>query len=209
VNAPRVLSADDELVVVDKPAGWLVHPAGTDAPDVLAWARDEGLGHLHPVHRLDLETSGVLVLARGPAEAEALGQAFAGREVHKAYLALVHGRTQRKGVIRRPLREHGRDQEAVTRWRSEERLGGFTLVRVRPETGRHHQVRRHLHGIGHPVVGDERYPPDRFRPVPSFPGRIFLHAASLELPDGRTFEAPLPPELQACLDALRAGVRRC
>ncbi len=90
----------------------------------------------------------------------------------------------------------------MTRYALAEALGAFSLLRVRPETGRKHQIRRHLHGIGLPLVGDTRYR-GRFRPVPGFPGRLFLHAWRLSLPDGRSFESPLPPELEACILELR------
>ena len=97
----------------------------------------------------------------------------------------------------------GRPLPAVTRYRHREALGGFSLVEARPETGRKHQIRRHLHGIGHPIVGDERYRPRRFKAVPGYPGRLWLHAAALELPDGHTIVAPLPPALMDHLDRLR------
>jgi 23S rRNA pseudouridine955/2504/2580 synthase len=85
--------------------------------------------------------------------------------------------------------------DAVTRYRLEAWLGPFSLLTVRPETGRKHQIRRHLQTIGHAVVGDDRYPPRRFRKVPGFPGRLWLHANELTLPDGRRFRAPLAAEL--------------
>ena len=114
-----------------------------------------------------------------------------------------------EGIIRRPLSYgRGRTQPAVTRYRCLAVHGRFSYLEVRPETGRKHQIRRHLHGIGHPLVGDTRYRPRRFRAVPGFPGRIWLHALRLELPDGRHFEAPLPPELSAHLEVLAAGATR-
>ena len=117
------------------------------------------------------------------------------------------GHAHKKGVIRVPLSpdDGGAPQAAVTRYRLEEALGAFSLLRCEPETGRKHQLRRHLQGIGLAVVGDTRYPPRRRLRVPAFPGRLFLHAAVLALPDGRRFESPLPPELARCLEALRGG----
>lgn len=198
---PRVLATHADLVAVDKPSGWVVHPVGTDAPDVLAWAVEQGLSeHLAPVHRLDRGTSGVVLLGE-PAGIESLNRCFREGTVTKRYLALVFGKTRDKGVIRRAFKEG----EAVSRYRTVESFSRWSLVEVRPETGRKHQIRRHLQGIGHALIGDDRYRP-RGRPtVPAFPGRLWLHAASLELPDGRRFEAPLPDALAMHLERLRVS----
>ena len=133
---------------------------------------------LAPVHRLDRETSGVLLCASDPALRAELGAFFASGRVEKRYRALVHGRTHAKGIVRRALADgrRGRPLPAVTRYRRLEALGRVTLIEARPETGRKHQIRRHLAGVGHFVVGDERYPPRRFSGVPGFPGRLWLHA---------------------------------
>lgn len=206
-STPALLTRLGPLLVLDKPAGWVVHAATPDERyDLLAWARGQGLGdELAPVHRLDRETSGLVLYSADPEVRGSLGRDLAEGRVEKTYLALVHGRPHEKGIIRKPLADarRGRPLEAVTRYRIEERLGGFTLLRVRPETGRKHQIRRHLQSIGHAVVGDERYPPPRFRAVPGFPGRLWLHAAALALPDGTRLECPLPPELAAHLERLR------
>ena len=95
----------------------------------------------------------------------------------------------------------------MTRYRTLEWLGSFSLLAVRIETGRKHQIRRHLHGIGHPVIGDPRHGPRRPVRVPGWPGRLWLHARVLVLPGGETFEDPLPRELLASLDAMRSGAR--
>ena len=201
---PSLLGERDGIWAFYKPSGMLTHPAGTDGLDLMTWiaAQPELPSDLAPAHRLDLGTSGVMLAAGGGRRAE-LAAWFEAGEVEKTYLALVHGRTQRKGVIRRALKDARRDKplDAVTRWRSKERLKGCTLLAVRPATGRKHQVRRHLHGIGNPVVGDARYR----RPGKPVPGatRLWLHAWRIKLPDGHVFEAPLPPELEAHLEALR------
>jgi 23S rRNA-/tRNA-specific pseudouridylate synthase len=130
---------------------------------------------------------------------------FAEGTVQKRYLALVFGQTRDKGIIRRALADGRRSKplEAVTRYRTLEKFSKWSLLSVRPETGRKHQIRRHLQGIGHAVIGDTRYLP-RGRPtVPAFPGRLWLHAERIEI-DGRTFEAPLAPELEAHLAVLRS-----
>ncbi len=214
VTAPEVLKVDGALWVLAKPSGLASHPTGTDVPDVITWAiANAGAPpDLAPAHRLDRETSGVLVSARDAALRAELGALFAAGEVDKRYLALVHGRTNAKGIIRRPLQDsrRGRALPAVTRYRRVEALGRVTLIEARPETGRQHQIRRHMTGIGHSVVGDERYPPRRFSPVAGFPGRLWLHAFSVAFPDGRAFEAPLPSELADHLALLRErfGERR-
>lgn len=202
---PVLLAADDDLLVVDKPAGWLVHAAGTADPDLVSWLTLQGHGHPAPVHRIDKETSGVVILARVSGVAAELGEALAKGEVGKTYHAVVHGRARKKGTIRRPLQEGRRHVDAVTRYVTEAWLGRFSLLRVHTDTGRKHQIRRHLQGLGHPLVGDDRYGPKRFVPVPGFPWRLWLHASEVALPDGRTYTAPLPLELETCLEALRAG----
>lgn len=209
---PLVLARDGDLVAILKPAGWVVHAAMPgERFDLRAWcAGQPGLPRgLEPCHRLDRETSGVVLFAAEAATRAEVGRAFMAGTVKKTYLALVIGHAHRKGVLRAPLApdDGGPPQDAVTRYRMVEALGGFSLVRVRPETGRKHQIRRHLHGVGLPIVGDDRYAPARPVRVPAFPNRLCLHAVALELPDGRRFEAPLPEDLARCLEALRAGVR--
>jgi len=203
---PTLLSRDDGLLVLSKPSGLKLHPANNDgAPDVVTWLEAKHPEY-RPVHRLDRETSGVLLCAAEGAPRRELSHAFAEGAVAKTYLALVYGRTHRKDLIRTPLYDKRRRRELVarTRIRRIEWFPGFTLVRAEPQTGRKHQIRRHLHGEGHPVVGDTRYKQVPFRRVPGFPGRLWLHASKLVLPDGRTFEAPLPPELAAHLEVMAA-----
>ena len=202
-----LVTHDGDLLIFNKPAGLLVHP-GEDPrlPDLMQRAIAEGApSGLAPIHRLDLETSGIVLASPDPELRAAIGAAFAQGQVVKRYRALVLGRTHKKGIISRDLPDarRGRSLRATTRYRKLEWLGPTTLISARPETGRKHQIRRHLQSIGHAVVGDERYPPKQFRAVPGFPHRLWLHAASIELPDGRFFQAPLPPELEAHLALLR------
>jgi 23S rRNA-/tRNA-specific pseudouridylate synthase len=199
----------DHFYAFFKPAGWLTHGAGTDAPDLVTWIlAQSGLPrNLRPVHRLDVDTSGVVLCATHRGRAEACGW-FADRKAHKTYLALVAGRARSKGVIRHALREGKGTIPAETRYITAERLGGFTLVEVSPITGRKHQIRRHLASVGLPVVGDTRHR-GSFRPVPAFPGRLWLHATVLRVPFGegdREIRSPVPPELEATLVALRAAL---
>lgn len=210
MNTPSLLAEADGVWAIDKPAGWVVHAARAgEQHDLRAWLASQAVlpRGLEPLHRLDRETSGVVLYAADPAVRARVQVWFQQGKVHKTYLALVAGKAHRKGVIRRALApDHpGPPQAALTRYRVAEWLGGFTLVRVLPETGRKHQVRRHLAGIGLPIVGDERHGPRRPRRVPGYPGRLWLHACQLDLPDGAHFEAPLPPELEAHLAVLRAG----
>jgi 23S rRNA-/tRNA-specific pseudouridylate synthase len=207
---PSVLTVLPDIVVVNKPAGWVVHAAmERETHDLRAWlaAQPELPRGLEPLHRLDRDTSGVVLYAADPAVRGQVGKWFMEGKVHKQYLVLVQGHAHKKGVVRAPLvpDDGGAPQEAITRYKLEEALGAFSLLRVTPETGRKHQIRRHLRGIGLAVVGDDRYPAAKKLRIPAFPGRLFLHAARIELPDGRAFDSPLPPELERCVAALRAG----
>ena len=204
---PHILCHLAPVVAVDKPSGFQVHPTGTDTPDLLSWLRQqpELVPGLVPVHRLDAGASGVVLCAATPEERATAAGWFDKGQVHKRYLVLVHGRTHRKGVIRRPLKDprRKRPMPAITRYRLVEWLGPFSLLRVTTETGRRHQIRRHLHGIGHAVVGDDRYGPRHHRPIPADPQRLWLHAWQVELPDGRLATAELPAELEQHLALLR------
>ena len=204
---PKLLVRQGTLWVYDKPAGMPVHKAkGLAKVDLITWARWEGLD-ISPAHRLDRHTSGVLLCSESSAERATLGRYFAAGEVVKEYLALVYGRAPAGGVIDRPIKDQrrGRHLDSVTQYESLHCFARFSLLSVHPKTGRKHQIRRHLRGAGHPIVGDTRYGPGRSWPVPGFPGRLWLHAHRLALPDGRSFEAPLPEALETHLELLKAG----
>jgi 23S rRNA pseudouridine1911/1915/1917 synthase len=220
-----IVYESSDFIVVDKPAGLVVHPAPGHADDTLAnalMARFPGLAvgqALRPgiVHRLDKGTSGLMVVALTDTAYRFLAAGMAAREIHKGYLALVHGDLEHDhGTIEAPIGRDRRDRqrmgivpggrEARTHFRVLERFGGFTLLKLVLETGRTHQIRVHLQGIGHPVVGDEVYG----RKSPNLGlDRPFLHSwhLGLPLPGGEaclTLWAPLPPDLQEALDRLRA-----
>ncbi len=208
----RRLHEDDRLLIVDKPAGLLVHASALDPHErdtVMARLRRETDAAVRPVHRLDRGTSGVLVLARDAQAAGALGAAFEAGRVHKRYRALVRGWPPEDGVIDHPL---ARDPErpsagqpmrpARTRYRRvtcldwpfavDDRHAStrYALVDVWPETGRRHQIRRHFKHLGHPLVGDSTHGKGAHnRAVAAWLGiaRLWLHAASITLPhpDGR------------------------
>lgn len=222
-----VVFENEDVIVVNKPAGMVVHPSaghpsGTLVHAALAHAPDlRGVGgELRPgvVHRLDKDTSGLILLAKHDAAHRWLQAQFKQRQVEKMYLALVdrHPPTP-VGRIEAPIGRdpryrqrmavvpEGRGREAITEYRRLEAFPEHELLEVHPITGRTHQVRVHLAFLGCPVAGDRVYG----RRKPSVPlERHFLHAARLrlrlpgdEVP--RTFEAPLPDELEAVLDLLR------
>jgi 23S rRNA pseudouridine1911/1915/1917 synthase len=213
----RVAYEDEHLLVVDKPAGVVVHPAPGHRGGTLAQALAGRAGGGEPgrtgiVHRLDRDTSGLLVVARGESVHRALRAQLAARRIEREYLALVEGRPPaRAGTIEAPL---GRDRRvrtrvsidtrapraAVTHFALERALPTSTLLRVRLETGRTHQIRAHLLAIGHPVAGDPEYGRRGLFGLE----RQFLHAARLafEHPvSGRRVDirSPLPADLEAAL----------
>ncbi len=254
-----VVYEDADLAVINKPAGMMVHAGSGQSED----ARSRGTlvnallfrfkalsatgGDLRPgiVHRLDKDTSGLIVVAKNDRTHAALAEMFSSRQIKKTYIALVQGAMEREkgtvnaGVGRDPVRRTrmttqpgDNARSAVSHYevvrRFANRFGKFTLVRVRIETGRTHQIRVHMASIGHPVVGDTLYggagqltdqvaaqaaqskaarrkaEPERLRL-----GRNFLHAAKLEFPHPRTgkllqLEAPLPEQLESILVRLES-----
>ncbi|MEZ5989731.1 MAG: RluA family pseudouridine synthase [Planctomycetota bacterium] len=230
-----VLYEDEDVVVLDKPAGHAMHAGGSVFSGTIAEAAEArwgpGLPQRAPgepgiVHRLDQDTSGVVVLARTEAALAGLMRQFEARTVEKEYTALVAGRPRfASDWIEKPLERDPRrkdrmrvarkdGREAATYWELVEDFDGFALLRCRPRTGRTHQIRVHLAAVDLPIVGDEVYRPRsaQGRGLPAdapAPGRFFLHAAALAFDhprDGRRlrFEAPLPPDLARLLDWLRA-----
>ncbi len=218
----EIVYEDDWLLVVDKPAGVVVHPAPGHEHGTLAQGLvTEGArgGHeLRPgiVHRLDKDTSGLLIVARRDEAYRRLVAAMERRDIHRTYLALLTGDLpQDEGTVDAPIGRHIRDRKrmslhtvagrpAVTHFDVLCRAPGYTLARVRLETGRTHQIRVHFSALGHPVAGDVQYgPPQR----PDGLERQFLHAARLAFPhpdDGREIAcaSPLPPDLAAFLERL-------
>jgi 23S rRNA pseudouridine1911/1915/1917 synthase len=224
-----VIYEDDHLFAIDKPYGISVHKVSpTDPQETLAdilvrerpYLASVGESPLRPgiVHRLDKETSGIMIIAKDQPTFEYLKNLFQTRQVKKEYLALVYGHPKEaKGTIDAPLGKLGTKQttqikgkrelvvrDALTEYIVERSYQDYTLVRVMPKTGRTHQIRVHLKHIGCPLVGDKLYTAKKTLP----PGldRLFLHAEKLTLttPDGRglTLEAGLPPSLQKVLDTL-------
>ena len=241
-----IVYEDDDLAVIDKPAGMMVH-AGSGAPEhnrgtlvnALLFHFGKGLseagGSLRPgiVHRLDKQTSGLIVVAKNDVTHRKLGEMFSGRQLRKSYIALVQGWIEQdagtvslpisRDVVRRTRMTTRRagGRAAVSHWRVLERVEGahgrFTLLEVGIETGRTHQIRVHMQSLGHPVVGDTLYGAPRLLPRKVAPRseaealsleRNFLHAAELEFTHPRSakkldLRAALPPELTAFLELLR------
>jgi len=225
-----IVYEDADLLIVDKPSGLVVHPSaghdsGTLVHGLLAHAGELGgiAGVRRPgiVHRLDRDTSGLLMVARHDAAQASLMAQLKARRVKKTYLALVHGSVAAAvGRIEAPI---GRDPKhrtrmgvvpdgrpSVTAYRVRERFERWTLLELDLVTGRTHQIRVHLEAIGHPVAGDPVYGTGTSRRGPDALGRLFLHAWRLELTspsDGRLIRAtaPLPAPLESVLDELRAA----
>jgi 23S rRNA-/tRNA-specific pseudouridylate synthase len=203
VEVPRVLQRDGSIYAIYKPAGLPVHPGTPGVPSLKSWLDEHLEGGVSPVHRLDAPVSGLVLCADDRETRKMLAKLFEARDLTKTYFALVHGRCRRKGIIRKVLKDQRRQRtmEAVTRYKLEQWFDRCSLVSVRPETGRKHQIRRHLHMIGHGIVGDQRYRSHKTIGVPV--DRLWLHAHTLELPDGRVFECPFTDRLTEHLEALK------
>lgn len=242
----RVLYEDEDVLAVDKPAGLAAHPGtGISGATLVEMARaylrtpDELPPTEYrpsPAHRLDRDTSGIVVVAKTRRAMVRLGEIFAsGEGVRKSYVALAKGKMPREaGTIDLPLSEHEQTarskgirgvnfQEALTRWKVVSSMKEASLLAVTIETGRTHQIRRHLEAAGHPVAGDRRYGDFAFNRAAKQRwglARMFLHAWRLELPHPVTgaplrLEAELPQDLAAALSRMNlalppggAGARR-
>jgi 23S rRNA pseudouridine1911/1915/1917 synthase len=216
----NIIYEDDDLLVIDKPAGLTVHPAPGHPAHTLVNAILSRFPHLAAlsdslrpgiVHRLDRDTSGVIVVAKNSLAQAKLVEQFKARSVVKAYLVLVKGRlTPENGVIEAPIGRDPRNRkrmavvaggrEARTEYRVVRYIGDYTLLEVRPETGRTHQIRVHLSAIGYPVVGDKVYGVKS-----AYLSRQFLHASCLgfKLPstgEYMEFKSELPPDLAQALE---------
>jgi 23S rRNA pseudouridine1911/1915/1917 synthase len=228
VDAPvaefGVAYEDEHLIVVDKPAGVVVHPARGHRQGTLAQAlagRSAGgddAWRAGIVHRLDRNTSGLLVVAKSDAVHRGLKEALARREIRREYLALVEGRPPaRSGTIEAPIGRDRRERilmstdtdspkEAITHFEIERALPQATLLRVRLQTGRTHQIRVHMQAIGHPVCGDHEYGRRDLYGLQ----RQFLHAARLAFAhpvsgEAVDLESPLPADLADALERAAGG----
>ncbi len=237
-----ILYEDPSIIVIDKPSGMVVHPAygnpsGTLVNALLYHCKDlAGInGVLRPgiVHRLDKDTSGVMVVAKDDEAFQHLTKQFKNRTVKKVYSAIVYGRfSQDEGLIDSAIGRHPserkrmstrtkRGREAITRWKKVEEFDGCTLLEIFPQTGRTHQIRVHLSSIGHPVLGDPLYgrkgrPGTIHGPVlkecVKRMNRQALHAQRLEFTHPRTgkrvqFISPIPQDMKEALEWLRSKAK--
>jgi 23S rRNA pseudouridine1911/1915/1917 synthase len=239
----RILYEDPSIIVIDKPSGMVVHPAygnlrGTLVNALLYHCKDlAGInGVLRPgiVHRLDKDTSGVMVVAKDDEAYCQLTKQFKSRTVEKVYLAIVYGPfSKEEGLIDAAIGRHPHERKrmslrtrggrmAITRWKVAERLNGFTFLEVFPQTGRTHQIRVHLSSIGHPLLGDPLYGRKGRSGTIRDPalkgcairmGRQALHAYRLGFIHPKTgekvqFESPLPKDMKETWECLRSLMRR-
>ncbi len=235
----HILYEDTSIIVINKPSGMVVHPApgndsGTLVNALLYHCKDlSGMkGTLRPgiVHRLDKETSGVMVVAKDDGAYQHLMKQFKNRRVEKIYLAIVYGNVkQDEGSIDAPIGRHPdqrkkmsvqrvRGRTALTRWKVLERLGPFTFLEIHPQTGRTHQIRVHLTSTGHPLLKDPLYGRRGKSEIMGHPlfrecleriHRQALHALRLGFYHPQTeewvqFDAPLPKDMAETLDCLRS-----
>lgn len=203
--APRIVHVDDHVIVVEKPAGLVTAPTPEASRGDLLDQLARAYGEVYLVHRLDLPTSGLLVFARTRDANKRLGDAFKMHDVDREYRAVAVGVVTTQKIEAPIDRRH-----AVTHVEPLEALANATLLRVTLETGRTHQIRIHLAGIGHPVCGDRTHGGETERAFLPRPPRLVLHAAVLGFTHPATgervrWEAPLPPELAAWIARLRPG----
>jgi 23S rRNA pseudouridine1911/1915/1917 synthase len=219
---PSIIYEDQDTVVVNKPAGVIVYPDGKhNYPALSMWLEKKyGEGNYFFVHRIDRETSGVLVIAKTPSAYEFLKNQFKNREVAKTYRAFVYGAfKEERGMIDKPIgsargglaprsatQPKGTLRDALTLYRVIQNGKDVSYIEVFPKTGRTHQIRVHMSAVQHPIVSDSLYAKNR----PQLLGfkRLALHALSLKctLPSGKEmlFEAPLPPDFVAAVTQLNS-----
>lgn len=235
----KVIYEDDDILVIDKPSGISAHGDGrTKEKTVADWVLKKypkmknvgepielssGAKILRPgiVHRLDKDTSGVMIIAKTEPIRKYLKRQFEERDIKKVYRAVVYGTIKNDGgLIDKPIGRSGSDfrakmtgsgargemRPAITFYKVLERFPEYTYLELRPKTGRTHQIRVHLKSIGKPIICDEIYA--KGKDCPSFLGRLGLHAFSIEIPmpngDVKRFESPLSKDFEEGLDKLRA-----
>ncbi len=227
-DAPSVVHEDDDLLMVDKPGGLVCHSASRDEhPTLVAWVREHGVATPRLINRLDRETSGLVVVAKNERAGKILGKAVLRREIEKTYTAVCWGELrQDSGVIDQPIAVASAGvvytkrvvdpagKPSLTQFTVTTRLRGFTVVELRPQTGRAHQLRVHMAWLGHAIVGDKIYGPDERWYLKFIEHgvtnemltelllpRHALHAGGVRLRhpgDGtwRTFQAELPDDMR-------------
>jgi len=221
-----IIYEDDEILAINKPAG-MASQGGTGIDksiDTLAnIAMPEYGGNLRIVHRLDQETSGVMIIAKGYDAAKAMADLFKERDVEKTYVAFVYGRISTpESVIRLPVMEtaermvvsraHG-SKRAVTAYKvMDEAYGQLSFVRLMPETGRTHQLRLHMAHIGNPIVGDFKYGRQgefaRLKEAMDIERQLYLHSHTIQLPGRPAIDAPMPEHFQKVCKFLNFGMKK-
>lgn len=228
-----IIHQDENIIVINKPAGLQVHPSPVEKINTLANALvaqfpeiksvndDSKDSELRPgiIHRLDKDTSGLIVIARNQKAFAELKRAFQERKVAKQYLALVIGHLENKqGIIEKPLaksqdytkqviatsRTRTTVRPAITEYAVLEEFADFSLIKATPKTGRTHQIRIHLASLGHPIIGDTKYAQGQSAQIDSIP-RQMLHAAQLDFElfgQRYSFQAPLPADFANLLASL-------
>jgi len=207
-----IIYENNDIIVVDKPANLLVHPVKDEKNTLIDYFPKTKL-----VHRLDKDTSGLLLLAKNEKTYNWLKNQFKNRKIKKKYLALVVGKLKdKKGIITKTISRSrkrggsqttapiGKRKQAITRYKILKEFPNYTFLEVVPETGRTHQIRVHLASIGHPIVGDEKY---KFKRQKTLEGlkRQFLHASYLQFRMSNKimkFELKLPNDLKLVLENL-------
>lgn len=204
----KIIYEDDQLIVVDKPSGMLVIPTPNKETNTLTDLLNRELdsrgveANAHPCHRLDRETSGLLIYAKGKKNQRLMMAEFKKRAVKKRYVAFVHGIVKKDSdTIRRCIynRNKNRDELAITRYKVIEKRPLFTVLEVEPVTGRTNQIRIHLENIGHPIVGESVYAFRKDFKVKF--KRVALHAKSIEFTHPMRkirlhFTSPLPKDME-------------
>lgn len=226
----KIIFQNKDIIVVDKPVGLAVHPGVNISEKTLVDFLSEKFPEIKSVgdepeirpgivHRLDKETSGVMVVARNQKTFEYLKGLFKNRQMEKKYLALVHGKLKEKegqvegemGRSKKDFRKQAlvrgkisvrKERYSLTHFKVIDEFENKTLLEVFPKTGRMHQIRVHLHSIGHPIVGDKKYTFKEYRNIPA--SRMFLYACSISFvgPDNEKyfFESEVPEEFEKYLD---------
>ncbi len=209
-----IIYKDKDIIVINKPAGIVMHPAGKHKSGTIANALKHKFNNFYLVHRLDKNTSGVVIVARNEKIKKFLSKLFEERKITKKYIALLQGKiTPKKAFIDVPIKR-GRSgkfevqsdgRQAKSFWQVKKYIKKLSLVEILPKTGRTHQIRVHFKALGHPVVGDEMY-----GTATKELNRHFLHAVSLEFTDWlgkkRHFVAPLSSDLKQYLNYVETQI---
>ena len=205
----KILHEDDHIIAVDKPSGMLVIPTPKGEPNTLTSLLNRELdargieANAHPCHRIDRETSGLIIYAKGKKAQQAMMEEFRNRRVKKSYIAFVHGRPGRKaGVIDRPIE----GKRSVTKFRVIEERRDFSVVEIAPETGRTNQIRIHFKSIGHPLVGERKFAFAKDYKLKFRRAALHSHKIGFEHPvTGKplAFTTPMPEDMARFLETNR------